>query len=72
MTNDPQIIERNLCSIFSPDWLRQTAHETGLVKQERKIDSVIMFWVLTLGFGVRLQHTLASLKRSYEKEASKN
>ncbi|MDG6244829.1 MAG: IS4 family transposase, partial [Methanolobus sp.] len=61
MVNDPQIIEKNLCDIFSPDWLRQTANETGLVKRERKIDPVIMFWVLTLGFGVRLQHTLASL-----------
>ncbi|WP_321429360.1 IS4 family transposase [uncultured Methanolobus sp.] len=71
MTNDPQIIEKNLCSIFPPDWLRQTAHETGLVKRERKIDPVIMFWVLTLGFGVQLQHTLASLKRSYEKAATK-
>jgi putative transposase len=28
-----------------------------------------MFWVLTLSFGVRLQRTLASLKRQYEKEA---
>jgi IS4 transposase len=70
MVNDPQIIEKNLCDIFSPDWLRQTANETGLVKRERKIDPVIMFWVLTLGFGVRLQHTLASLKRSYEKAAT--
>lgn len=31
-----------------------------------------MFWVLTLSFGVRLQRTLASLKRSYEKEADTN
>jgi IS4 transposase len=28
-----------------------------------------MFWVLTLSFGVRLQRTLASLKRQYEKDA---
>jgi putative transposase len=28
-----------------------------------------MFWVLTLGFGVRLQRTLTSLKRQYEIEA---
>jgi len=26
-----------------------------------------MFWVLVFGFGVRLQRSLASLKRSYEK-----
>ncbi len=39
--------------------------------RERKIDPVIIFWVLTLSFGVRLQRTLASLKREYEKEANK-
>jgi putative transposase len=41
-----------------------------LIKRERKIDAVVMFWVLTLSFGVRLQRTLASLKRSYEKESN--
>ena len=39
------------------------------IKRERKIDAVIIFWVLVLSFGVRLQRSLASLKRSYEKEA---
>ena len=55
--------------MFSPEFLRKTALETGLIKRERKIDAVVMFWVLTLCFGVRLQRTLAGLKRSYEKEA---
>lgn len=55
--------------MFSPEFLRKTAIDTGLIKRERKIDAVVMFWVLTLSFGVRLQRTLASLKRSYEKEA---
>jgi len=58
--------------MFSPEFLRKTAVDTGLIKRERKIDAVIMFWVLTLSFGVRLQRTLASLKRSYEKEAHEN
>jgi IS4 transposase len=62
-------IEKDLCTMFSPEFLRKTAIDTGLIKRERKIDAVIMFWVLTLSFGVRLQRTLASLKRSYEKEA---
>lgn len=61
------IVEETLCQMFSPEWLRKTARETGLVKRERKIDPVIMFWVLVLSFGVRLQRTLASLKRGYEK-----
>ena len=72
MVTDPQIIEKDLCAIFSPEWLRDMARQTGLVKRERKIDPSIMFWVLVFGFGVRLQHTLASLKRSYEKESDKS
>jgi len=63
---------QDLCTMFSPEFLRKTAVDTGLIKRERKIDAVIMFWVLTLSFGVRLQRTLASLKRSYEKEAHEN
>jgi hypothetical protein len=35
------------------------------------IDHVIIYWVLTLSFGVRLQRTLASLKREYETESRK-
>lgn len=65
----PHIAEETLSKMFSADWLRTTARETGLVKRERKVDPVVMFWVLTLSFGVRLQRTLASLKRSYERTA---
>lgn len=63
-------LEDSLREMFPEDWLRQTAKETGLIKRERKIDPVILFWVLTLSFGVRLQRTIASLKRQYEKEAN--
>ena len=66
---EQSFIEKDLCTMFSPDFLRKTAAETGLIKRERKIDAVIIFWVLVLSFGVRLQRSLASLKRSYEKEA---
>jgi putative transposase len=66
---EQSFIETDLCTMFSPEFLRKTAVDTGLIKRERKIDAVVMFWVLTLSFGVRLQRTLASLKRSYEKEA---
>ena len=62
---EQSFIEKDLCTMFSPEFLRKTAIDTGLIKRERKIDAVIMFWVLTLSFGVRLQRTLASLKRSY-------
>lgn len=67
MISDQYIIEKDLCTIFSPEWLRNAAHDTGLIKRERKIDPVIMFWVLVMGFGVQLQRTLASMKRGYEK-----
>jgi putative transposase len=59
-------LEDSLREIFPEEWLRQTARETGLIVRERKIDPVIIIWVLTLSFGVRLQRTLASLKREYE------
>jgi len=64
---DPHIVEAAMYEMFSPEWVRETARETGLVKRERKVDPVVMLWVLTLSFGVRLQRTLASLKRNYEK-----
>ena len=67
----PPTLEDSLLEMFPEEWLRQTAKETGLIVRERKIDPVIIFWVLTLGFGVRLQRTLASLKRDYEKESNK-
>ena len=60
------IIEEELSRLFSPEWLRATAKETGFVKRERKISPVLMFWVLVLGFGVQLQRTLAQLRRLYE------
>lgn len=63
-------IENPLRKMFPEEWLRETAKETGLIKRECKIDPTIIFWVLTLSFGVRLQLTLASLKRQYEKEAN--
>ena len=64
----PKIIEKELNSLFSPEWLRETAKETKFIQRERKIDPVLMFWTLVLGFGVQLQRTLASLHRRYEEE----
>lgn len=65
-------IETKLNAIFSPDWLRQTANEVGLVKRNRKIDPVALFWVLVLGFGVGVERTLASLRRAYETASAKS
>jgi IS4 transposase len=60
------MVERELCNLFPSEWLRNKAKETGLIKRERKIDPVIIFWVLAIGYGTFLQRTLAGLKRNYE------
>ena len=44
---DPTV--KSIVEMFPEDFLRNTARETGVVKRERKIDPVILFWVLTLG-----------------------
>lgn len=71
-TQDKDIIEYYLCEMFPKEYLRNLGKDTGLVKRERKIDPAIMLWVLALSFGVRLQRSLASLKRSYEKQSGEN
>ena len=53
---DPTVM--TIVEMFPDDFLRDTARETGFVKRERKIDPVILFWVLTLGFGVRFLSTI--------------
>jgi IS4 transposase len=63
---EKNLVERELCDLFPPEWLREKAKDTGLIKRERKIDPVIIFWVLAIGYGSFLQRTLASLKRNYE------
>jgi len=63
---DPHEIEIILNKMFSPEWLRHTASKVGFIQRERKIDPVIFFWVVVLGFGVGVQRTLASLRRAYE------
>lgn len=65
-------IEIMLNAMFSPDWLCQTASEVGLVKRNRKIDPVALFWVLVLGFGACVERTLASLRRAYETASAKS
>ena len=64
--------EKALCEIFEPDRLREIAKETEMIKRERKIDPVIIFWSLIFGFGVELKRSLASLKRKYEIRAKTN
>ena len=65
---DPTV--ESIVEMFPEDFLRNTARETGVVIRERKIDPVILFWVLTLGFGVRFLGTIRGLKRKYEEKAA--
>ncbi len=30
---EPDVIEKDICTAFSPEWLRKTAQETGLIKR---------------------------------------
>ena len=63
---EDNLVEKELCKLFPPEWLSDKAKETGLIKRERKIDPVIIFWTLTIGYGTHLQRSLAGLKRNYE------
>ena len=64
---DPTV--QAIVEMFPDVFLRNTARETGVVERERKIDVVILFWVTTLGFGVRFLSTIRGLKRKYEEKA---
>ena len=63
-------LENTIRTIFPEMWLRELAFKTCFIKRERKIKSEVFFWVLTLGFCVYNQRTIASLKRLYEIEAN--
>ena len=63
---DKDIVERELTTMFESKWIRTKARETGLIERERKIDPLIMFWTLAIGYGAQLCRTLAELKREYE------
>ncbi len=68
---EPDVIEKDLYSLFPTNWLEAAAKETGLIKRERKITAVEMFWVLVNSYGVRLSRNLAFIKRNYEKFSNK-
>jgi len=59
-----------LTRFFPEAFLRNTASETGFIQRERKIDPVILFWVIVLGFGINFLRTIRGLKRKYENESN--
>jgi len=63
---NPKDIPRVLEMLYPPDELRSVAKETGMSKRYRKVDPVQIFWVLILSFGVKIERTLAGIKRNYE------
>src|SRR5665647_1997464 len=63
-------LENTIRNIFPEMWLRKLAIKTCFIKRERKIKPEVIFWVLTLGFCVHNQRTIAGLKRLYEIEAN--
>jgi len=58
-----------IVEMFPEEFLRNSARASGFIVRGRKIDLLILFWVLTLGFGVRFLSTIRGLKRKYEAKA---
>lgn len=52
--------------LFPAEDIRKAAVDTGFIKRLRKVDPVMFFWNLILGFSCSVQRTLAGLKRQYE------
>ncbi|MBC2698349.1 MAG: hypothetical protein HF976_08485 [ANME-2 cluster archaeon] len=62
----PEVIEQELNTIFSAEFLEKTAKETDFIIRNRIINPLVMFWTLTFGFGVQHERLFASLQRLYE------
>jgi hypothetical protein len=69
---DPRQVEKTLNKMFTPEWLRDAAVRVKYVQRQRKVDPVILFWILVLGFGVGVQRSIASLRRAYETASAEN
>jgi IS4 transposase len=68
VTNIPYVdlIGKSFTEAFPNEFLDQTAKETKLVRRERKIKPVMLFWAFVLTIGVRIERSLSMLKRNYE------
>jgi len=67
---DQEKIAEALTALFPKEWIIATAAKTNLIQRQRKVDPVVFFWSLILGFGVGMQRTLADLRRAYETQAA--
>lgn len=52
--------------LFPPENIRLAAQETGFIKRLRKVDPVVFFWNLILGFSCSAQRTLDALRRQFQ------
>lgn len=52
--------------LFPAEDIRQAAKDTGFIKRLRKVDAVLFFYNLILGFSCSVQRTLAGLRRQYQ------
>jgi len=68
---ETDVIEKDLCSLLSKEYLKSAAKISGLIKRERKIEAFVILWVLIFSFGTHLPRNLANMKRKYETESKK-
>lgn len=57
---------QTLTTTFPDEVLEKRAEEHGVIRRQRKLDAVCLFWTLVLGFTVGAKRTLTSLRRAYE------
>ncbi len=68
---EPDVIEKDLCTLLPKEWLKSAAKISGLIERERKIEAFVILWVLVFSFGAHLPRNLANMKRNYEKKSKK-
>lgn len=56
-----------LSRMFPATLLKRLARETGMVRRQRRVDPVKLFWVLVLTLGSGRERGFADLRRSYER-----
>ncbi len=68
---EPDVIEKDLCTLLSKEYVNNLGKISGLIKRERKIKAFVILWVLVFSFGPHLPRNLANMKRKYEKQSKK-
>jgi hypothetical protein len=69
---ETDVIEKDLCSLLSKEYLESAAKVSGLIKRKREIEAFVLLWVLVFSFGAHLPRNLANMKRKYDKKSKKD